>query len=419
MKKKYFPFFTIFFVFVFSFCSSDKEAFTEKPPIDVDLTLKPTDYVGQDFTLLPKDHILDSDIYLRGGILQDQSFNTKYNVSKRTWQGIASIGMDRWGTLFAAWISGGKWEGLENYITVSLSKDKGKTWKHDKLVIYVNPEDSTRVMDPSLFNDKYGNLYIAWAKQIAKKEILKKNQWAELWYSKLKLSKTGNIEYSAPRKMALGIMINKPFTSSISDRMIFPIAVWYAGNSILQQPFMYTGNYGTNNLINFNKVGGITMQVGKEHMIYEHMFVELKDATYLGMTRTLDGIYYSKSKDGKIWDIAKKITDLGPNPSSRFHLAKLKSGRLILIFNNDLTRTNMTVCLSDDDGVTWPYKMVIDTNNDVSYPDMIETDPGILNIIYDYARVPAGTINFVVIKEEDIIKNRNLEFFRSKISSLR
>ncbi len=415
MKKKYFLILSI--LFVFTFCSSDKDVFKEIQPIDLDLTNKPTNYFGQDFTLLAQNHVSDSDLNIEGGILQDQNSNPKYNKTKRTWQGIPSIGKDRWGTLYATWISGGKWEGNDNYITVSLSKDKGKTWKHDKLVIYVNPEDSTRVMDPCLFNDKFGNLYIAWAKHIERMKVTNK-QWAELWYSKLKLLETGTIEYSSPRKMASGIMINKPFISTIKNQMIFPIAVWYAGNSILQQPFMYTGDYGTNNLVGFSKIGGIKMDVSKQHMIYEHMFVELKDSTYLGMTRAIDGIYYSKSKDGKTWDMGKKFTDLGPTTSARFHLAKLKSGRLVIIFNNAVTRTNMTICLSEDDGITWPYKMVIDSNNDVSYPDMIETDPGVLNIIYDYARSPAGTINFVRIKEQDIILNDNSQIFRTKISSL-
>lgn len=79
----------------------------------------------------------------------------------------------------------------------------------------------------------------------------------------------------------------------------------------------------------------------------------------------------------------------------------------------------MSIYLSEDDGETWPYKMVIDTNENVSYPDMIETEPGVLNIVYDYARVPLGIINFVQVKEEDIIKNDMSKVFRTKISSLK
>jgi hypothetical protein len=417
MKKKHLFVLSIISTFLFFSCSSEKEVFSDSPVSAI--TNKIEDYIGQDFTLLEKDHVPDSDLYIEGAILQEQYNNSKYNKDNRTWQGMPSIGKDKFGNLYTAWISGGKWEGNENYITVSLSKDKGRTWKHDKLVIYTNPEDSTRVMDASLFNDKFGNLYIAWAKHIEKKKIIAK-QWAETWYSKLNLSQSGDtLTYTSPRRMAIGIMINKPFNSEITDQMVFPIAIWYAGNSFLQQPFMYKGNYDTNNLVDFKKVGGIPMNVSKEHMIYEHMFVELKDSSYLGMTRAIDGIYYSKKKDKKNWDMAKKFTDLGPTTSARFHLAKLKSGRLILIFNNATTRTSMTVCLSEDDGTTWPYKMLLDANNGVSYPDMIETDPGVLNIVYDYARAPDGTINFVTIKEQDIINNRKIEGFRTKISTLK
>jgi len=410
-KKILFAFFVLF-----AYCSTDKdlvitEPETEKPPID-----KPQDTTGEGFTLLPYGHVPDSDSYIDGGILQDQNSNPKYNREGRTWQGIPSIGKDKTGNLYATWISGGADEGNENYITLSLSKDKGKTWEYDKLVFYFNEKDSTRVMDPSLFNDKFGNLYIAWAKHIEKKAILKK-QWAEIWFSKLKLSEVGTVNYTSPRRVATGIMINKPFTSSDSNQMIFPIAIWYAGNPLLQQPFMYKGNYGAKYLENFEKVGGMNMNVSKTHMIYEHMFVELKDGSYLGMTRTLDGIYYSKSKDGTVWDVAKKFTDLGPTTIARFHLAKLKSGRLILIFNNDKFRTKMTICLSDDDGKSWPHRLVIDNDENVSYPDMIETDPGLLNIIYDYKRSPNGTIKFVVVKESDIV-NKKSDFSKTIISSL-
>lgn len=419
LMRKILPLFFIFFVLVFSFCSTDKDPVLNVSKPSVDEPLGSTDTIGQNFNILSKDHILNSDLYIGGGILQNQSANQKYTKETRTWQGIASIGKDRAGYLYSAWISGGKWEGNENYITVSVSQDRGRTWGRDKLVIYVNQEDSTRVMDPSLFNDKFGNLYMAWTKHIEKKSVISK-QWSEIWYSKLKFSESKNtIDYSAPRKVAPGIMINKPFSSSITNEMVFPIAVWYAGNSILQQPFMYKGDYGLNSLINFRKVGGMTMNVSKQHMIYEHMFVELKDSTYLGMTRTIDGIYYSKSKDGKVWDMAQKFIDLGPTTSARFHLSKLKSGRLALIFNNSTTRTNMTICLSEDDGQTWPFRMVIDTNPDVSYPDMVETGPGVLNIVYDYARVPSGTINFISIKENDIINNNEAKIFRTKISSLK
>ncbi|WP_281637491.1 sialidase family protein [Flavobacterium marginilacus] len=422
MQKKHL---FILLLFIFTYCSSEKDSFSEKPPIDSN---KPS-FPGDDFTLLPKDHVPDSDLYIEGEILQNQSANPKFMLSTRKWQGIPSIGKDRSGNLYVAWISGGEGESNSNYLTVSVSKDKGMSWSHDKLILSVNPQDSTRMKDPNFFNDKFGNLYMYWAKHVQKKNVAAK-EWMITWYSKLSLSDDGNtINYSPPRRIAEGIMLNKLFYSSVSDEVMFPIARWYEGNAELHKPFIYKANYGTKNLVNFTKVGAIPVPVSISY-VYEHMLVQLKDNTYLGMVRTLDGIYYSKSSDGNIWQDAKRFTALGATTQSRFYLGKLNSGRLILIFNNAYDRSKMTVCLSEDDGVNWPFKIIIDNYKildnsykgdyaGVSYPDMIETDPGVLNIVYDRLRSPEGGIIFVKILEDDILKNNTSNIFTTKISTLK
>jgi hypothetical protein len=424
MKKKYLSILSVFLMLFFAYCSSEKDSFSEKPPIDTGN--KPDSYPGENFTLFPEGHVPNSDLYGEGTILQNQNDNPKFVLSARNWQGISSIGKDRLGNLYVAWLAtetcGG--ECNENYLTVSLSRDKGNSWSHNKLILNVKPEDSTRMKEANFFNDKFGNLYMYWGKHVQKKSVVTK-EWAVTWYSKITLSNDGNtINYSPPRRIAEGIMLNKLFYSKFSDQIVFPIARWYEGNYTMHKPFIYMADYGTENLINFTKVGAIPLPVAISQ-IHEHMIVQLKDSTYLGMARTNVGLYYSKSKDGKIWDDAKKFTVLGATTAARFHLAKLNSGRLILIFNNDTSRSYLTVCLSEDDGLTWPYKLLIDDTkstaggNGVSYPDMIETDPGVLNIVYDYLRFPAGTINFIAIKEEDIINNNKSGFFKTKISSIK
>jgi hypothetical protein len=423
MRKKYLMIPFIFVLFTLTFCSSEKDSFSVKPPVGTD---KPSNYPGEDFTLFPKDHVPNSDIYGEGTILQNQNDNPKFMLSARNWQGIASIGKDRLGNLYVAWLAtetcGG--ECNENYLTVSLSRDKGNSWSHNKLILNVKPEDSTRMKEANFFNDKYGNLYMYWGKQVQKKSVAAK-EWAITWYSKIALSNDGNtINYSPPRRIAEGIMLNKLFYSKFSDQIVFPIARSYEGNYAMHKPFIYMADYGTENLVNFTKVGAIPLPVAVSQ-IHEHMVVQLKDSTYLGMARTQNGLYYSKSKDGKIWEDAKKFTVLGATTAARFHLGVLNSGRLILIFNNDTNRSYLTVCLSEDDGLTWPYKLLIDNTKStpggygVSYPDMIETDPGVLNIVYDYLRFPAGTINFIAIKEEDIINNNKSGFFKTQISSIK
>lgn len=416
MNQKCLFILSVLSMFTFTYCSIEKDSFIEKPPIfDAG---KPTTTIEDGFTLFPKDHVPDSELYGEGTILQNQNNNPEFKLSNRNWQGIPSIGKDKFGNLYVAWLAtktcGG--ECNENYLTVSLSRDKGNSWSHNKLILNVKLEDVTRMKEANFFNDKFGNLYMYWGKHVQKPSVVAK-EWAISWYSKISLSNDDNsINYTPPRRIAEGIMLNKLFYSTISDEILFPIARWYEGNYELHKPFIYRAKYGPYNLIDFSNVGFIPLDVHRRE--YEHMIVQLSDKSYLGMVRTGDGIYYSKSKDGNIWDKGKKFTVLGATTAARFFLSKLKSGRLILIFNNSTNRSNIMVCLSDDDGLTWPHKMIIDSSEDVSYPDMIETDNGLLNIVYDYKRNLNGTIWFVKIKEDDIVNNITANIIKKGICTL-
>ncbi len=42
--------------------------------------------------------------------------------------------------------------------------------------------------------------------------------------------------------------------------------------------------------------------------------------------------------------------------------------------------------LSEDDGATWKYSLMIDERDDVSYPDAKEADDGYIYITYDRER---------------------------------
>ena len=366
--------------------------------------------IGLDFNLLEDKNSLDTKFYAEGGILKDQDNNLLFK--NRTWQGTPSIGMDKNKNLFVGWISGGEGEGTENYITVSLSKDNGTTWLHNKLVVYVNTLDTTRLKDVCFFNDKFGNLYMAWAKHVQKKES---KEWAVVWYSKLTL-RGNTINYTAPRPIAEGSMLNKPFYSEKRNKMYFPIAFWFWGNASI-----YAGQYdslNTKNLVAFKNLGYIPIEKSIRN-IHEHMLVELSDNTFLGMVRTNDGIYYSRSKDAHIWESASKFTGIGPTSASRFCLRKLKSGRLILIANNNVVRRHLKIFLSEDDGKTWPYSLMLDFRFWSTYPDLEEDVNGELKITYDFERKPTGTIYYATIKEADIIAGNSANLKKTIINTLR
>jgi len=124
-------------------------------------------------------------------------------------------------------------------------------------------------------------------------------------------------------------------------------------------------------------------------------------------SRNADRIYRSESPDGgESWTVPER-TDL-PNNNASIHAAKLKSGAIAIVFNqchaNDdpnvvvwpYERYPVTVALSDDDGVTWPYMRIVEPgdqyageqnkkfNRRYEYPSILQTKDGMIHIAYAY-----------------------------------
>lgn len=165
----------------------------------------------------------------------------------------------------------------------------------------------------------------------------------------------------------------------------------------------------------FSKLGGVDTK--RQRSYDEHMILELNDGKLAMFIRAACGIAVSYSYDGgKNWTEAVD-SGLG-GPTSRFHVKRLKSGRIMLINHYNYTaRDNLTVLLSEDDGKTWKYKLLLDERKDVSYPDAKETDDGCIYIVYDRERgsfknsleeayTCAREVIIAKITEEDIIAGK-------------
>ena len=74
------------------------------------------------------------------------------------------------------------------------------------------------------------------------------------------------------------------------------------------------------------------------------------------------------------------------------------------VINNDdaSVRQNMTVYLSEDDGLTWKYKKLIDPRRGGSYPDA-DFCGGRVYLTYDRERTGAKEILLLSFTEDDII----------------
>lgn len=93
------------------------------------------------------------------------------------------------------------------------------------------------------------------------------------------------------------------------------------------------------------------------------------------------------SKDGGLTFSPSEETEL-PNPSSGIDAVKTKRGDVFLIYNpTPFARSPISLARSPDDGKTW--KKVVDLETELgefSYPAMIESAAGMLEITYTWKR---------------------------------
>jgi predicted neuraminidase len=94
-------------------------------------------------------------------------------------------------------------------------------------------------------------------------------------------------------------------------------------------------------------------------------------------------IVASESKDGgKTW--SKGVDTQFPNPNSAVDMMKLKSGRVMLLYNHHMNvRTPLSVAVSEDGGKTWPFRRDLATEyNAFAYPIFFQAKDGRIHAIY-------------------------------------
>lgn len=137
--------------------------------------------------------------------------------------------------------------------------------------------------------------------------------------------------------------------------------------------------------------------------------VEMDQGTLLVFfrSRNADRIYRSVSTDyGESWSVPEK-TSL-PNNNASIRAIRLQSGDVAILFNNcsanedpnvvlwPYERVPVTIAISEDHGITWPYKRHVETgdnycgelnqkfNRRYEYPCLIQTKDSMIHTVYAY-----------------------------------
>ena len=336
-------------------------------------------------------------------LITDSAALQAYTSDKRLWQGIPGIEITPKGRLFAIFYSGGDREDVGNYSLLVKSDDGGEHWSEPIAVAFEGPD--ARAYDPCLWVDPRGRLWLFHGVMPNHREVA--------WICDDPDAET--LSWRAFGTVGYDVMMNKPIVTS-SGAWLLPIAVWRDGVKVkfesASTPKLSFVYESTDEGKSFHRLGGTDVP---RRSFDEHMLLERRDGSLLMLVRTNYGIGKSESFDGGNTWTAGEDSGLG-GPSSRFCIRRLASGRVLLVNHaTSEARSHLTAYLSEDDGKTFPYSLLIDERPDVSYPDMTQAADGLIYIIYDRERgaiynkmrIPAEEmakeILFCTLREEDIL----------------
>ncbi|HTN68569.1 MAG TPA: sialidase family protein, partial [Dysgonamonadaceae bacterium] len=254
-------------------------------------------------------------------LIRNPSLVENYSVENRKFTGISSLAVSPKGRMWAVWYSGSTPdEDLNNYIVVSTSEDKGKSWEE---VLVIDPEfELVRAFDPEVWIDPEGHLWIFWSQSLDHEMNNHSNgQNTGVWTMTIKNAEESNPTWPAPKRITDGIMMCKPIVLS-SGEWVLPVSTWRIKDGAKMV-------VSTDNGQSWQIRGAVNVPQSVWSSD-EHMIVERKDETLWMLVRTQYGIGESISKDkGYSWSslVPSKIQ----HTTSRFFIYRLNSGNLLLV----------------------------------------------------------------------------------------
>ncbi len=307
----------------------------------------------------------------------------------RTWQGIPSLERAPNGRLWATWYAGlvGEGKGM-NYQLLVTSEDDGHSWS--KPVAVYDPSRQLLGGDTSdghVWLDPKGKLW--WfVQRVMAVPGAKPSRPRTTWGFYTDDPGVANPTWKGPVFVGFGNSLNK--ATILADGTWLQMMEGNAPEAAYGGGPVPTGKVA--NVYRFKGYDAGFEPYGysaiKDSPFTEHMVVERSEGSLWMLARTRYGITQSTSTDhGRTWRESAEPLTRGFGINTRFFLLKLASGHFLLVANNDpKKRTNLTAMLSEDDGRTWPYQLVLDERESVSYPDGTQAPDGSIYVTYDRGR---------------------------------
>ena len=337
-----------------------------------------------------------------------------YRERFRFWQGCPTILRTPGGRLFAGWYSGGVREpDPENYNLLVRSEDGGMTWRPPELVISGRPEENYIAIDIQLWLDPLDRMWLFFARISCAPgtKPTDPDHWTT-WAMICGDPDAEKLQWSEPRFIVTGFLRTQPTVLANGDWVMCA----YDRSS---EYLCYARSRDEGRSWERCRAAKRLTNTFDETMILQR-----RDGSLLMFARDAKPLLVrteSTDQAGTAWKTAEYTSLL--SGCSRFYLRRLRSGRVLLIRNDAVERVNLIAALSEDDGETWKYTLVLDPGDpfgqSISYPDAVETPDGGILIVYDCGRTTFKEIRMARITEEDIMAGHIVDYssYRTRIIS--
>ena len=112
----------------------------------------------------------------------------------------------------------------------------------------------------------------------------------------------------------------------------------------------------------------------------------------------------AESRDGgRTW--SRGVDSIFPNPNAAVDFQKLKSGNLLLIYNNSMNdRTPLSAAISTNGDKTYPHRRDLVTGKGpYAYPYALQGRDGVIHLVFTSNE--RTVINYACLTEKDILSH--------------
>lgn len=328
-------------------------------------------------------------------ITEKSQMSPEHLVENRHFAAMSSIEVTG-SRLWAAWTSGGDCEPHDdNYIVVAYSDDDGTTWNDPYMIL--DPGPISRSCVPILWMDPAERLWLFYSAGSYGTYVI---------YTDNPSASPETILWSTPQKITPYHVTNKPIVIDKNGMQTYLLCVQNMVTNNITQLLQYTPENNKWSLVRRS----FAKSTNEHNVFMEASMVQKLDGTLWMLTR-IDGGYDGGVEQAFSYDLGASWTALSSDtdyplkgPGSRSLIQRLQSGNLAWVSNDSTSgRTKLTIWLSEDDGATWPYKLLLDGRTSVSYPHLAQKADGTIYVIYDKGRSREQEIRFARFTEADII----------------